>query len=161
MNVANRWIDFLPDRSTDPEEFANVITHGLGFVLSTLGAVAMTLVVFRQGDGWRIVGCLIYAVSLVNVYAMSTLSHICTDPELRRYFRMLDQGFIYVLIAATYTPFSLAHLRTVPWWLFLGLIWTIALLGFFSKILLEKSSTWKPSVPSGWISSTEVGRSHA
>ncbi len=49
---------------------------------------------------------------------------------------MLDQGFIYLLIAATYTPFSLVFLRTGPWWLFLAVMWTIAMFGFLSKILL-------------------------
>lgn len=131
MKLVYNWV-----HATDGDEIANTITHGLGFLLSVLGATAMAIHVFRGGDGWRVLGCMIYATSLVMVYALSTLSHSCSAPNLRRLFRRLDQAFIYLLIAATYTPFSLAFLRTGPWWLFLAVMWTVALSGFFSKILL-------------------------
>ena len=136
MKLENDWINPLSDWSTDPEEVANTITHGLGFLLSVLGAIALTIWVLREGDAWRLLGCMIYAPSLMTVYAMSTLSHSCSAPNLKRFFQMLDQGFIYLLIVATYTPFSLAFLRTSPWWLFLAVMWTIAMFGFLSKILL-------------------------
>ena len=136
MKVANDWINPLSDWSTDPEEVANTITHGLGFLLSVPGAIAMAIWVLREGDAWRVLGCMIYAPSLVTVYAMSTLSHVCSAPKLKRFFEMLDQGFIYLLIVATYTPFSLAFLRTGPWWLFLAVMWSIAMFGFLSKILM-------------------------
>jgi hemolysin III len=136
MKLANNWINPLSDWSTDAEEIANTITHGLGFLLSVLGATAMAIQVFRGGDGWRALGCMIYASSLVAVYALSTLSHSCSAPNLKSLFRRLDQAFIYLLIAATYTPFSLAYLRTGPWSLLLAAMWTIAMFGFFSKILL-------------------------
>ena len=136
MKLGNDWINPLSDWSTDPEEVANTITHGLGFLLSVLGAIALTIWVFREGDAWRLVGCMIYAPSLVAVYATSTLSHSCSTPKLKRFFQMLDQGFIYVLITATYTPFSLVFLRTGRWWLFLAVMWTITIFGFLSKILL-------------------------
>ncbi len=124
------------DWSTNPEEVANTITHGLGFLLSALGAIAMAIWVLREGDAWRLLGCTIYAASLMTVYAMSTLSHSCSAPNPKRLFQILDQGFIYVLIVASYTPFSLVFLRTGPWWLFLAVMWTIAIIGFLSKILL-------------------------
>ena len=136
MKLEREWINPLADWSSDPEEAANTMTHGLGFLLSALGAVAMSVWVLRQGDAWRVLGCVIYAPALVTVYAMSTLSHSCSAPDLRRLFRMLDQGFIYLLIVATYTPFSLAYLRTSGWWIFLVIMWSIALFGFLSKILL-------------------------
>ena len=72
MKVERDWINPLSDWSTDPEEVANTMTHGLGFLLSAVGAVAMAIWVLREGDGWRVLGCLIYAPSLVAVYAMST-----------------------------------------------------------------------------------------
>ena len=77
---------------------------------------------------------------------MSTLSHTFETPRLRTMFRALDQGAIYLLIAATYTPFSMAYLHTTPWWIVLGLVWTIALWGFFSKVFfayrVEQVSMW-------------------
>ncbi len=136
MKPKSDWINPLRDWATDPEEVANTITHGLGFLLSVLGAIALVVWVLRVGDAWRVLGCAIFAASLVTVYAMSTLSHGCLAPDLKRRFQMLDQGFIYVLIVGTYTPFSIVFLRTGPWWLFLALMWTIALCGFLSKVLL-------------------------
>jgi hemolysin III len=69
-------------------------------------------------------------------------------------FRALDQGFIYFLIAATYTPFSLAYLRTTEWWLLLGAVWGVALYGFVSKVFfahrVEAVSIW-PYVLLGWL----------
>ena len=136
MKLKDDWIGPLLEWPTDPEEVANTLTHGLGFLLSVLGAVAIAIQVLRKGDAWRVLGCMIYAPSLMAMYAMSTLSHICSASDSRRLSRVLDQAFIYVLIVATYTPISLAFLRTSPWWLFLAVMWTIAMFGFFSKILL-------------------------
>jgi hemolysin III len=65
---------------------------------------------------------------------MSTLSHGITTPDRKALFRRLDQGFIYLLIAATYTPFSLEYLRDGIWWLLLGAMWSVALCGFISKV---------------------------
>ncbi len=118
------------------EELLNTITHAIGFVLSVAGAAVLLHRVFLSGDVWRSMGCSVYALSLMGVYGCSTLSHSAAQPDLKRWFRMLDQGFIYLLIVGTYTPFSLAYLRTSGWLVFLGVMWTIALLGFLSKILM-------------------------
>jgi hemolysin III len=118
------------------EERLNTITHALGFFLSIIGAVVLLRYVLTHGDSWRCAGCGIYAVALIGVYASSTLSHSASHPELKRRFRMLDQAFIYLLIVGTYTPFALAYLRSGWWLLFLVLLWTIALFGFLSKILI-------------------------
>ena len=116
------------------EERLNVLTHAVGFVLSLLGAAALAVTVLQHGDAWRIAGCMVYVASLVGVYAASTLSHSCRTPHRKVFFRALDQAFIYLLIVATYTPFSLAYLRSGPWWLLLGAMWAVALFGFFAKL---------------------------
>jgi hemolysin III len=136
MKRTSNWVEDLADWTTDPEEFANTITHGLGFLLSVIGAIAMTVSVLREGDIWRVIGCEIYVVCLVATYAMSTLSHCFSAPRLKGLFRRLDQGCIYLLIVATYTPFSMAFLRSRFWWIFLAVMWTIALSGCLSKFLL-------------------------
>jgi hemolysin III len=127
------------------EELANRITHGIGFVLSLVGVFVMVKVL-GNGDGWRVAGCSVYLSSLLCVYLMSTLSHTFETPRLRMFFRALDQGAIYLLIAATYTPFSMAYLHTAPWWILLALVWAIAFWGFFSKVLfayrVEEVSSW-------------------
>lgn len=154
MKLNHESINTLTEWRNDPEEIANTVTHGLGFLLSVAGATALILSVLRVGDGWRVAGCTIYAFSLVAVYAMSTLSHFCTVDKQRRFFRRLDQGFIYVLIVGTYTPFSMAFLRTLPWWSFLAALWTIAMVGFFSKVMLahrvNRVSIWI-YVLLGWL----------
>lgn len=121
---------------SDAEEFANSITHGIGLVLSLMGALVMTAAV-GYGDAWRVAGCSVYLASMIGVYAMSTLSHSFQDARRRSFFRALDQGTIYLLIAATYTPFSLAYLRTGLWWVLLGMIWAVALYGFLTKVLFS------------------------
>ena len=127
------------------EELVNSITHGFGLALSLTGALVMADV-FGGGDAWRVAGCSIFLTSLIAVYAMSTLSHTFQSPRLRTVFRSLDQGSIYLLIAGTYTPFSLAYLHTAPWWILLGAIWAVALYGFVSKVLfahrVESVSMW-------------------
>ena len=118
------------------EEFTSALTHGIGVVLSVAGAVFLILRAGSSGDAWRIAGCGIFAVALVAVYAASTLSHV-TQPPWRRMFRVLDQGFIYLLIVGTFTPLALEYLRSGWWWLLLVLMWTVALGGFISKILFR------------------------
>ena len=135
MKPENQWSHVLAHRS-EAEEYANALTHALGFLLSVIGAIAMTIWVLREGDGWRIAACMLYTLCLVGVYAMSTMSHFCQDPFQKIWYRRLDQGFIYLLIVSTYTPFSLAFLRTTPWWIFLGAMWTVAIFGFVSKVFL-------------------------
>ena len=135
----------LPSQLSAAEEFANFITHGIGLVLSLAGVVVMAAVL-AYGDAWRIIGCSIYLASLIGVYLMSTLSHTFEAPRVRSFFRALDQGTIYFLIAATYTPFSLAYLHTWPWCMLLAVVWTIAFWGFLSKVFfahrVEAVSMW-------------------
>ena len=98
-------------RLSPSEELVNSITHGIGLILSVIGAMVMIAAVERE-DVWRAAGCSVYLASLITVYAMSTILHSCQTPRWKSFFRALDQGSIYLLVAATYTPFSLAYLRT-------------------------------------------------
>src|SRR5205085_1884889 len=84
----------------------------------------------------------------------STFSHAAPQPAWRRAFRILDQSCIYLLIVATYTPFALEYLRFGWSWLFLLLMWTAALVGFFSKLLfvhrIDAVTIWS-YVLLGWL----------
>jgi hemolysin III len=143
----------FPARS-DAAELANTVTHAIGLVLSLAGTLAMAATIWRHGDGWRLAGCGIYLASLVSVFALSTLSHACRNRRWKARFRAWDQGVIYLLIAATYTPFALAYLRSWPWWILLVAVWAIALHGFVSKVAfahrVEAVAVW-PCVLLGWI----------
>jgi hemolysin III len=140
-------------RLSPSEELANSITHGIGLILSVIGAVIM-VVALGHDDFWRAAGCGVYLASLITVYAMSTMLHSCQTPRWKSFFRALDQGSIYLLVAATYTPFSLAYLRTSVWWILLVMIWGVALNGFLAKVLfayrVEAPSIW-PCVLIGGI----------
>ena len=117
------------------EEIVNSVTHGIGLVLSLAGSLILLIRVLAQPDVWRLTGCGVFAAALVAVYAASTLSHAVARPAWRRAFRTLDQGFIYLLIVGTFTPFALEYLRFGWCWLFLLLMWMVALVGFLSKLL--------------------------
>src|ERR1700676_5053173 len=111
------------------EETANSITHGIGLALSFAAAVTLVQKAFQTHDAWTLAGCGIYALTMVAVCAASTLSHVFRAPEPRRFFRIVDQACIYLLIAGTYTPFGLTYLRGDWWWLLLAAMWLVALLG--------------------------------
>jgi hemolysin III len=125
-----------PNSRTLAEEIVNSVTHGIGLILSLVGSLILLVRVLSQPDMWRLLGCGVFATALVVVYAASTLSHAVARPAWRRVFRILDQGCIYLLIVGTYTPFALEYLRFGWWWLFFLLMWTAALVGFLSKLLL-------------------------
>lgn len=135
-----------PTATTWTDERLNILTHGLGFALAIPAALYLTFVATRGADPWRIAGCAAFGGCLVALYGASFLSHLFATHDKRAVFRSLDQGCIYLLIVATYTPFSLAHLRTPAWWAFLSALWMLAWLGFASKVFfghrVEAVSLW-------------------
>ena len=117
------------------EETANAITHGSGMLLSVVGAACLIPRAVASGGIGLIVACSIYVLALTAVYAASTVSHTFIESPRLALYRRLDQGFIYILIIATYTPVSVAYLHGAGWSTFLGLLWTIALFGFVFKLV--------------------------
>lgn len=141
------------------EERINTVTHGIGLLLSVIGVAHLLLTVGRQGDAWQRLGCSIYGASLIAVYAASTLSHFFLQPRLRRLFRIIDQAFIFLLIAGTFTPIALTYLRFGHWWWLLGGVWAVALAGFSSKAIfthqIEGVSTVL-HVALGWLPAVSI-----
>ena len=120
-----------------PGEIANSITHGVGFVLSVAGTAGMLCFMLQRGDIWHRIGCALFLLTMIMVYFASTCSHAASQPGLRRWFRQLDQGVIYLYIAGSYTPWALAYFRSDAGLSLLGLIWLAALTGFVSKMVLR------------------------
>ena len=122
-------------RSHDPlEELANAITHGVGLVFSIIGFVILLALAMMRGGPWQIAGCAIYGVTLVCLYAASTLYHSVLSPRFKRALLIFDHCAIYSLIAGTYTPFLLVNLRG-PWgWSLFGVMWGLALGGILFKL---------------------------
>jgi hemolysin III len=93
------------------EEITHAITHGVGILLSIAALTILVAFAALRGDAWHIVSCSIYGSSLVLLYTASTLYHALPAPRAKGVFRTLDHAAIYVLIAGTYTPFTLVNLR--------------------------------------------------
>lgn len=128
-----------------PSETANQWTHALGWFLSVVGSIPLMWVVTLHGGTWEFLGGTIYVVTLVGLYGASTLSHSFDDPRRRSLFRMIDQICIFLMMVGQYTAFSVAHLRTAPWWVVLSLMWSVALIGIVVRIRAGERS-----VHHGW-----------
>ena len=129
-------------RLTLGEEIANSISHGIGLVLAVVAAPILIIAALRYGTVWNTVGVSVFAASMVTLYLSSMLYHALTHDKAKRVFRILDHSAIFLLIAGTYTPFTLGILRG-PWgWTLLGLIWTLAVVGLTMKIALGARYVW-------------------
>ncbi|MCX7424990.1 MAG: hemolysin III family protein [Planctomycetia bacterium] len=128
------------------EEWANALIHAAALALSVPAAAVLLGAAARTGNPWLLTGCSIFAATMIAVYAASALSHLFADTRRRRFFRSLDQAFIYTFIVGTYTPFSLVFLRSGAWWALLGLMWAVAAAGFFAKVFwgrdVDGPATW-------------------
>jgi len=122
----------------DIEEIANSVTHGIGLAMSLAGLIALVMLAFARGGVWHIVGCCVYGASLVALYAASTLYHSVQNPRLKRFFLAADQVAIYLLIAGTYTPFTLVNLRGRWGWSLLVSVWTLALFGIGFRVVFAE-----------------------
>ena len=117
------------------EEIANSLSHGVGLALAIVATPILIIATIRYGTVWNTVGVSVFAASMVMLYLASTLYHALTHGGAKRVFRMLDHGAIFLLIAGTYTPFTLGVLRG-PWgWTLFGIIWTLAAVGLTMKIV--------------------------
>jgi hemolysin III len=113
---------------------AHVITHGLGAVLSIAGLTVLVARASMYGNVWHITASAIFGASLVMMYAASALFHGIQYPRAKHILRVIDHSLIYVLIAGTYTPFTLITLHG-PWgWSLFGITWGLALFGIVFKI---------------------------
>ena len=111
------------------EEIANSVTHGIGGVFAVAGLVVLVTFAAIRGSAWHVVGCSVFGATMVLLYTSSTLYHAIAAPRAKRVLRHIDHASIFLLIAGTYTPFTLATLRG-PWgWTLFGVIWGLAVLG--------------------------------
>lgn len=115
------------------EEIANSVTHGVALVASIAALAVLLIAASRRHDAAQLVGSAVFGVTLVLLYAVSTLYHAIPAPRAKRVLRVLDHGAIYLLIAGTYTPFTLGSLRGPIGWTLLVTIWMLALFGILAK----------------------------
>ncbi|MFW5707872.1 MAG: PAQR family membrane homeostasis protein TrhA [Bacteroidota bacterium] len=118
------------------EELANALSHGIGALLAIGGLTMLVFNAILLGNAWYIASFTIYGVTLVLLYVSSTLYHSFAHTKWKSVFRIIDHSSIFLLIAGTYTPFTLTVMRG-PWgWTIFAMVWGIALSGIIIKILL-------------------------
>ncbi len=136
------------------EEIANSITHAVGVVGAIAGLAVLMAFASVFGTAWHIVSCSIYGATQIILYTTSTLYHSIPLPRAKAVLRRFDHAAIFLLIAGTYTPFTLVNLRG-PWgWSLFGLIWGLALLGIAlqGRLIRHRAIlTTLPYVAMGWV----------
>ena len=136
------------------EEFANTLTHGFGLVLSLAAFLILVILASVKGDVWYIASSVLYGLSLVTLYAASTFYHSAVSPELKRRLQIADHCCIYLLIAGTYTPFTLVVLRSGIGGALFFFVWAFAVLGILSKLIFGerfKIASVLSYIVMGWI----------
>ena len=118
---------------TLPEEIANSVTHGIALLASLVALPILVLQALAGRDPWELAGFSVFGATLVLLYFASTLYHAIPIPSTKRVLRVIDHGAIYLLIAGTYTPFTLGVLRGPVGWTILVTIWTLAIVGIIAK----------------------------
>ena len=117
---------------------ANSVTHGVGAVLAIAGAVVL-VVTAVGGTGWQVASCSVFGATLVLVYVCSTLYHSLVRTRARNVMRIIDHSAIYLLIAGTYTPFTLVSLRGPLGWRLFAIVWGLAISGIvFKSFAIER-----------------------
>jgi len=120
-------------RITYINEIANSVTHGLGALLAIAALVLLVVFANIYGNVWHLVSFSIYGSTLVILYMSSTLYHSIQIPRIKSILRVIDHSAIYILIAGTYTPFTLVTLREGQGWVLFGIVWGLALAGIIYK----------------------------
>lgn len=115
------------------EEIANAISHGIGLIAAIVATPFLLVAAVRQGSTWTIVGASVFATSAILLYMSSTLYHALPRNKGKHLFQLFDHMAIYILIAGTYTPFTLGVMRGAWGWTLFGVVWGLAVLGITLK----------------------------
>jgi hemolysin III len=128
-------------RQSTGEEIANSVSHGIGLIAGTLAAPVLIFAAVRRGDPPFIVGASIFTATIILMYLSSTLYHALPENRAKRVFRVIDHGSIYLLIAGTYSPFTLGVLGGGWGWTLFGIVWGLAVAGIVMK---STGQAWHP-----------------
>ncbi|MEG0767253.1 MAG: hemolysin III family protein [Clostridia bacterium] len=139
---------------TNGEEIFNAISHGIGALLAIVATVLLILRAVRTSDTLGLLSVIVFGITLFLLYIMSTLYHAIAHTGAKRILRIFDHVSIFLLIAGTYTPFTLISLRGWIGYTFFGVIWGVALLNIvLSAISLQKFKVLAmvSYVAMGWV----------
>ncbi|HEY5506142.1 MAG TPA: hemolysin III family protein [Coriobacteriia bacterium] len=142
------------------EEIANSVTHGIGIAFSIVALTLMVASAAVYGDSWALAGGIVFGISLILLYTGSTLYHAIPMPKARHVFKIMDHSAIYLLIAGSYTPFTLVTMRaTGGWWMF-AVVWTLAAVGISTEAFWAYRPRWLSAVVylfMGWLAVFMIG----
>ena len=141
------------------EEAANCVTHGFGLALSLVGLAALLVLAATRGGRLHVVSGGVYGASLVALYTASTFYHAARSPRAKNALRIFDRCCIYLLIAGTYTPFTLVTLRGGWGWTLFTLVWALALSGILATVLFGerlKAASLGSYLLMGWLAVVAV-----
>jgi hemolysin III len=146
---------FPPARAyTRGEEIANWVTHGIGLAASIAGLTLLIVFSSLRGDAWHVVSFTVFGLTLLTLYTVSTIYHARRDGRGKLLFRKLDHAAVFLLIAGTYTPFLLTHLRG-PWgWTLFGIIWGLCGAGAVFQLIFGERyrlTSTLACVCAGWL----------
>lgn len=137
------------------EEIVNSTSHGVGLLIAFACTALLIVRAAYYGSVWHVVTFSIFGAGLINLYTASTLFHSAIKPRIKYHLNRFDHSSIYILIAATYTPFALVGIKGAFGWVVFGLVWTMAIAGVVFKIWFyspkyRSLSAWL-YVAMGWI----------
>ncbi|MGK2934608.1 MAG: PAQR family membrane homeostasis protein TrhA [Gemmatimonadaceae bacterium] len=136
------------------EEIANSVSHGIGLLAALAGTPVLLVASARHGTSGNVVAAAIFAATTVLLYLASTIYHAVPHSRAKHVLRMIDHGAIFLLIAGTYTPFTLGVLRGAWGWSLFGVVWGLAIIGVALKAL---DTLWHPVLSTalyiamGWL----------
>lgn len=137
------------------EEIFNSITHAVGAGLSIAGLVALIMLTHEDPSPWKYVSFSVFGASQILLFLSSALMHsFAALPRIRYYLRLVDQAFVFLLIAGTYTPVTLIAMRGNWGWLVFGVVWGVAIAGIILKTVILRRphlATDLLYIPMGWI----------
>jgi len=141
------------------EEIASSLIHGLGIVLSIAGLAALVAIAAKVGEARHVASVAVYGTTLILLYTASTLYHAVPHPRAKPVLRVLDHAAIFLLIAGTYTPFTLISLHG-PWgWTLFALVWVLAFAGIALEMRKVRNRVLMAAlyVTLGWIGLVAIG----
>jgi hemolysin III len=142
------------------EEFFNMTTHAAGILASAVGGALLIVLAVVSGNTRLIVGVSVFVATLLLLYSASTLYHAATGEITRQRLKVLDHASIYLLIAGSYTPFTLAALGGAWGWSLFGVIWGLAVAGVIFKLFFTgrfKGISTLIYIAMGWLIVIAIG----
>lgn len=115
----------------------NSISHLIGFILAFIGVSYLIAIAIEKNDSLKIIGFSIYGGMMIFLYLTSTIYH-STKGRLKNFFRQMDYISIYLMIAGSYTPFTLITLNGAWGWTLFGIIWSLAIIGIIQEVTIGK-----------------------